>query len=136
MPKPIIVKIGKVELKGEFNDTPAGVAMAEALPIECKWSRWGEEYYGSTQPVFGTYPGPTTDLMDVGDLAYHAPNGWFCLFFGPTPASRGKEPRAAVPVLKVGRVSGDWAAVKALSESVKATITAASTRPPHAASGR
>jgi hypothetical protein len=125
MPTPIIIKIGKIELKGEFNDTPAGKAMADAMPIECRWSRWGEEYYGTTQPGFGSYPGPSTDLMEVGDLAYHAQSGWFCLFFGPTPASQGKEPRAAVPVQKVGKVQGDWAAVKALKESVKATVKAA-----------
>jgi uncharacterized protein len=122
MSKAIIIRIGKAELKGEFFDTPAGRAMAEALPIECRWSRWGEEYYGTTRPSFGSYPGPTTDLMDIGDLAYHAQSGWFCLFFGPTPASQGQEPRAAVPVLKVGKVNGDWAAVKALGDSVKAII--------------
>ena len=125
MPKSIIVRIGKIELKGELFDTAAGRAMAQSLPIECQWSRWGEEYYGATQPGFSSYPGETTDLMEVGDLAYHAPNGWFCLFFGPTPASRGQEPRAAVPVLKVGKVKGDWAAVKSLAESVKATVEAA-----------
>lgn len=122
MPKSIRVRIGKVELNGELFETPAGKAMAEALPIQCRWSRWGDEYYGVTQPAFGTYPGATTDLMEVGDLAYHAPSGWFCLFFGPTPASRSDEPRAAVPVLKVGKVQGDWAAVKALGESVQATV--------------
>jgi hypothetical protein len=125
MPKPIIIKVGNVVLKGEFNDTEAGQAMAKALPIECQWSRWGEEYYGTTQPIFGPYPGPATDLMEVGDLAFHAPNGWFCMFFGPTPASRAQEPRAAVPVLKVGKVKGDWEAVKALGESVKAIVQAA-----------
>jgi hypothetical protein len=125
MLKAITIKIGKLELKGEFFDTPAGRAMAEALPIECQWSRWGEEYYGSTQPTFGTYPGAATDLMEVGDLAYHAQSGWFCLFFGPTPASHSQEPRAAVPVIKVGKVEGDWSAVKALGESVKARVEAA-----------
>jgi hypothetical protein len=94
MPKAITIKIGKVKLQGEFNDTAAGRAMGEALPIECQWSRWGDEYYGTTRPAFTSYPGAATDLMEVGELAYHAQNGWFCLFFGPTPASRGKEPRA------------------------------------------
>jgi len=124
MPTAITIKIGKIELTGEFNDTQAGSAMAKALPIECRWSRWGDEYYGDTQPAFGEYAGPTTDLMEVGELGYHGPNGWFCLFFGPTPASRAKEPRAAVPLLKVGRVQGDWAAVKRLPDSAKATISA------------
>ncbi len=125
MPKAITITIGNVELKGEFNDTPAGRAMGDALPIECQWSRWGEEYYGTTRPSFPSFPGAATDLMEVGDLAYHGPNGWFCLFFGPTPASRGKEPRAALPVQKVGRVKGDWKTVKALGESVEALIEAA-----------
>ena len=122
MPRPIVIKIGKIELKGELFDTPAGSAMAQSLPVECRWSRWGDEYYGSTKPAFGDYAGPKTDLMEIGDLGYHGPNGWFCLFFGPTPASRAKEPRAAVPLLKVGHVKGDWAAVKALPESVNASV--------------
>lgn len=122
MPQTIRIRIGKTELRGRLFDTPAGKAMADALPIECDWLRWGDEYYGCTQPGFGSYPGATTDLMEVGDLAYHAQSGWFCLFFGPTPASRGQEPRAAVPVLKVGKVKGDWTVVKRLGESVKATV--------------
>ena len=125
MPQAIVIKIGKLELKGEFNDTPAGRSMGAALPIDCRWSRWGDEYYGATTPAFGNYPGPATEQMEVGDLAYHGPNGWFCLFFGPTPASRGNEPRAAVPVQKVGRVSGDWAVVKALGDTITARIESA-----------
>jgi hypothetical protein len=125
MPRAITIKIGVIELRGEFNDSSAGQAMASALPIDCRWSRWGDEYYGTTTPPFGSFPGPATDLMEVGDLAYHGPNGWSCLFFGPTPASRSTEPRAAAPVQKVGRVSGDWAAVKALGDSVNARIESA-----------
>jgi hypothetical protein len=125
MPKPILVEIQSVTLQGELFDTAAGRAMAEALPIECRWSRWGDEYYGATQPAFGSFPGEVTDLMEVGDLAYHPETGWFCLFFGPTPASRDREPRAAVPVLKVGRVAGDWAAVKGMGQAVTATVRAA-----------
>jgi hypothetical protein len=113
-----------VVLTGELFDTAAGRAMAEALPFECDWSRWGDEYYGTTRPAFGRYPGDTAEVMTVGDLAYHAENGWFCLFFGPTPASRADEPRAAVPVQKVGRVAGDWAAVRALGSTLKATVAA------------
>jgi hypothetical protein len=122
MPRAITITIGEIKLKGQFNDTSAGRAMAAALPIDCRWSRWGDEYYGTTTPLFETYPGPETDLMEIGDLAYHGPNGWLCLFFGPTPASRGTEPRAAVPVQKVGRVTGDWGALKSLGDRMFARI--------------
>jgi hypothetical protein len=125
MPTKIVLRIGSLRLTGELFDTAAGRAMAASLPIECRWSRWGEEYYGDTRPSFGAYPGESTDLMEIGDLAYHAESGWFCLFFGPTPASRGTEPRAAVPVQKVGRVAGDWSALKALGDSIKALVSAA-----------
>lgn len=124
MPTPIVLKIDDLEFRGEFNDTPAGREIGGSLPITCHWSRWGEEYYGSTSPAFGDYPGEMTDLMEVGDLAYHGGNDWFCLFFGPTPASRGDEPRAAAPLLKVGRVDGDWAALSALGYSVTGVIEA------------
>ncbi len=122
MPHAITITIGEIKLKGEFNETPAGRAMAAALPVECRWLRWGDEYYGTTTPLLGSYPGPVTDLMEVGDLAYHGPNGWLCLFFGPTPASRGTEPRASVPVQKVGRVMGDWDTVKTFGDAVNARI--------------
>jgi hypothetical protein len=125
MPRKVTLGIGRLELSGELNDSAAGQAMARALPIECRWTRWGDEYYGTTRPVFGAYPGEATDRMAVGDLAYHAESGWLCLFFGPTPASTGPEPRAAVPVQKVGRAGGDLAALRALGDSVVAVITAA-----------
>jgi hypothetical protein len=34
MSTPIVIKIGDLELKGEFNDTPAGKAAADALPFD------------------------------------------------------------------------------------------------------
>jgi hypothetical protein len=37
-------------------------------------------------------------------LAYWPVGNAFCIFFGATPASQGKEPRAASPVNIVGRV--------------------------------
>lgn len=121
----IVINVEGVELKGEFFDTPGGQALAQGLPIECRWSRWGDEYYGNTTPSFGHYQGEETEVLDVGDLAYHGETGWFCLFFGPTPASHGQEPRAAAPVQKVGRVEGDWSAVKALGHSITARVEAA-----------
>ena len=53
MPTPIVIKIGDLELKGEFNDTPAGQAAAQALPFEWSGSRWGDEYYGPPGVDFG-----------------------------------------------------------------------------------
>jgi len=40
-------------------------------------------------------------------LGYWAPGRAFCIFFGPTPASRGDEIRPASPVTVFGRLIGE-----------------------------
>ena len=46
-------------------------------------------------------------VVDIGDLGYWPPGNAFCIFFGPTPASRGNEIRPASPVNVFGKVDGD-----------------------------
>ena len=51
----------------------------------------------------------------VGDLAYWPPGSALCIFWGATPASTGREPRAASPVNVFGRIDNgaqDFSAVK------------------------
>ena len=47
------------------------------------------------------------EVVERGDLGYWPPGRAFCIFFGPTPASRGEECRPASPVNVFGRVEGD-----------------------------
>jgi hypothetical protein len=122
VPIPVILKLEGVELSGELFDTPAGQALAERLPMETSLSRWGEEYYGDVGSPLGNPPGETQEVMDIGDLAYWPPGNAFCLFFGPTPASRGDEPRAASDVHHIGTVSGDFDKIRALGYGVKASL--------------
>lgn len=124
MPFKVILNIGSVELAGELSDTPAGRAVAGRLPLTFGLSRWGDEYYGDMGQPMGSFEGETQQVMEIGDLAYWEPGNAFCLFFGPTPASRGDEPRAASPVHGLGRVAGDFQAVKAMGQQVTATLTA------------
>ena len=122
MPTAIVIKIGGLEFAGEFNDTPAGQAAAATLPFEWSGTRWGDEYYGPPSTDFGEHPGEKGTVMKVGDLGWHPPNQWFCLFFGPTPASSGDAPEAAVPILTIGSVRGDWAALKQMGSAVNARV--------------
>lgn len=64
----------------------------------------------------------TQEVMKIGDWAYWQPVNAFCLFFGPTPVSSGTEPSAAGPVYLVGSVIGDWATVRALGGTVRASL--------------
>lgn len=77
----------------------------DALPIESRGSRWGEEIYFSI-PVEQGEENPQ-EAVDRGDLAYWPPGNAFCIFFGRTPASRGDEIRPASPVNVFGQVEGD-----------------------------
>ena len=52
-------------------------------------------------------PESPREVVELGDLAYWPPGKAFCIFFGPTPMSRGNEIRPASAVNVVGRVSGD-----------------------------
>ncbi|RJX28662.1 MAG: hypothetical protein C4525_15555 [Desulfarculus sp.] len=115
----------EVELVGELDDSPAGKALAPALPLSMSLSRWGQEYYGDLGVSLGPLAGEQVEVLEKGALAFWQPGNALCLFFGPTPASQGQECRAASPVYPLGRVTGDWAAVKALGPQVKATLTAA-----------
>jgi uncharacterized protein len=118
----IKLSLDGVDLRGELLDSSSAKALAKSLPLEISMSRWGEEYYGSIGASLDGLSGPTQEVMAVGDLAYWEPGTAFCVFFGPTPASRGALPVAAGPVHLVGKVSGDWQAVKALGQAVTAVL--------------
>lgn len=125
MPTSVKLLLDHVELMGELGDGPAAQEVAAHLPLTMTLSRWGEEYYGSLGAPMQETGGERRDQMAVGELAYWEPGSAFCVFFGPTPASRGDEPRAASPVIPLGAVSGDWASVSALGSSVKAVLSKA-----------
>jgi hypothetical protein len=124
MPQAIVIDLGSIKLTGEFNDSQAGRALASRLPFNLSLGRWGEEYYGNADQDLGRHGERGREVMAVGELGYHDETGWFCVFFGPTPASQGDEPRAAVSLQPVGMVDGDWAAVRRLGGRVRATVSA------------
>jgi hypothetical protein len=89
-----------------LSDNATADAIWEALPITGRVNRWGDEIYFST-PVRTARASDARELMEVGEVAYWPPGTAFCIFWGPTPASHGDEPRAASPVNPFGQVEGD-----------------------------
>jgi hypothetical protein len=77
-------------------------ALEAALPVEGEAARWGDELYFSV-PVDAD-PEDARAVVDVGAVAYWPAGDKLCLFWGPTPASEGTEPRAASPVNVVARM--------------------------------
>jgi hypothetical protein len=125
VPTPIIYTLDDVELTGELLDTPAAQAIVQRLPLDISLSRWGEEFYGDVGAPLGNLPGDKQEIMEAGDLAFWEPGNALCLFWGPTPASRSDEPRAASAVHRVGKVQGNFSLVAGLGYSVKASLIAA-----------
>jgi hypothetical protein len=60
--------------------------------------------------------------MAVGEIAYWPPGSAFCIFFGPTPASEGSEPRAASPVNPAGQIEGDATAFSSVPQGATVTL--------------
>ena len=115
MPRRIRINAGVVALDAELNDSPTAVAIHTALPLEAAAQTWGEEIYFRI-PVEGKLDDTAAELVAVGDLGYWPTGRAFCIFFGPTPASRGKEIRPASAVNLVGKVLGDATAFKAVQD--------------------
>ena len=119
----ITITAGPVELNAELNDTPAAQAVWNALPFSASSNTWGDETYFRI-PV-AAEPEDLQEVVDFGDLAYWPPGNAFCIFFGPTPASRGSEIRPASPVAVIGRITGDAARLRQVSAGTTVTIARA-----------
>ena len=118
MPVKIVIEASGHTLQAELSDAAAAKAVAAALPLSPRMSRWGEEYYGSVGlhiPEDGT----ARELMEVGEIAWWPPGQALCIFFGRTPVSTDARPRAASPVLPIGRVTSGLDVLAGLGGSVK-----------------
>jgi hypothetical protein len=123
MPYAITITAGKVSLPATLDDSPSAQAVWNALPIEARANRWGEEIYFEIG-VHLDEAGDARAEMQVGELAYWPPGSAFCIFFGPTPVSRGQAPRAASNVNPLGIVDGDAAAFTAVRNGEKIRLEA------------
>jgi len=92
------VLVDGTELTAEWveENPETRAAIERALPLEGEATRWGAElYFGSNVDL----PAESARAeVEPGALAYWPQGNGICLFWGPTPASTGDEPRAASPV--------------------------------------
>ena len=104
--KKIVITAGSVSLEAELNDKPTAQQVWAALPIDGRANTWGDEIYFEIPVSAGSEPDARADV-EIGELAYWPMGSAFCIFFGPTPASTGSQPRAYSPVNILGRMMGD-----------------------------
>lgn len=98
------VRVDDIELTAIWTDAnpETRAAIESALPLPGDAARWGDELYFST-PVDVSAEDAQVEVP-VGAVAYWPQGNALCLFWGPTPASSGDEPRAASPVNVVAMV--------------------------------
>jgi hypothetical protein len=118
---------GDVSARAHLDESGTATAIWESLPIQARAQTWGDEIYFD----IGIDAGPESprDVVESGDLGYWPPGHALCIFFGPTPMSRGDEIRPASAVNVVGRVAGDPTIFKAVRAGTRITIERAGDDP-------
>ncbi len=120
MNRTIRVTAGVTQVTAELNSTRTAQAIWDALPLKGRTNIWGDEIYFSIPINLELENGQ--ELVIKGDLAYWPPGPAFCIFFGPTPMSKGEEIRPAGPVTVLGRVTGDTEVLRQVAPGAGITI--------------
>ena len=89
--------VADLALDAVLDNSPTASAIWDALPLEGRVNRWGEEIYFSIPVEIPTEP-DAREEMQIGECAYWPGGKAFCIFFGPTPVSIKQEPRAYTAV--------------------------------------
>ena len=117
----VTITAGSVTMEAELNDSSTARMIWGALPITGRANTWGDEIYFEIPVRVEQAPDARADV-EVGELGYWPVGRAFCIFFGPTPASTGDQPRAASPVNVVGHVLGAAAAFRQVDAGAMVTL--------------
>ena len=109
-----------IVMEAELNQSRTAQQIWDVLPIEAPGNTWGDEIYFSI-PINAETDNAQA-VVELGELAYWPPGTAFCIFFGPTPMSRGAEIRPASPVNVVGRLLGEPKNFKQVSDGTVVKI--------------
>lgn len=118
----IMIETDNLAVSANLKATPTAEKILEMLPIEGSANVWGDEIYFEI-PLHAELEPDAREEVEVGDLAYWPAGPAFCIFYGPTPVSRGDEPRAYSPVNVFGQVIGDARQFKSVASGANVRIT-------------
>jgi len=120
MGRKIQIRAQEIEAEAELNDTKTAQAIEATLPIKGHVNLWGDEIYFSIPLSIELEAGQ--EVVSTGDLGYWPDGNAFCIFFGPTPVSKGDEIRAASQVNVFGKIIGDATVFKKVSTGTEITV--------------
>ena len=119
-PQRIRITAGSVAADALLDESETARLVWDALPLTVAGETWGDEIYFSI-PVKAK-PERPQETVELGDLGYWPPGTAFCIFFGPTPMSRGEEIRPASPVNVFGKIVGDPTVFKKVRAGTKIRV--------------
>ena len=119
--KTITISVEGISLSAELNEGETAQKIWDALPIEGSANTWGDEIYFEI-PVVSEQESDARADVEVGELGYWPVGHAFCIFFGPTPASTGDQPRAASPVNILGHVVDDATTLRSVRSGARVQI--------------
>lgn len=88
----IVLKFPDFELYARLLDVPEACEIKKKMPIKGASRRWGEEVYFLVDWAIPNNKG--IEEVEVGDIAYWPDGPGIAIFFGKTPVSTSKKPRA------------------------------------------
>ncbi len=118
----ILIQVDHLSVSADLKNTPTARKILAILPIEGSANVWGEEIYFDI-PLQTELEPDAREEVEIGDLGYWPAGPAFCIFFGPTPVSRGDQPRAYSPVNVFGRLIGDAKQFKSVESGAKVSIS-------------
>jgi len=102
LPKKIEIVFKENKIEAVLNDTMTSKKLLKILPIKSEVNLWGNEVYFEI-PIEAELENGR-ELMEIGNIAFWPSGNAFCIFFGPTPAGNGSQPRAISPVTVIGKI--------------------------------
>jgi hypothetical protein len=124
MDRRIIIEAGEVLSEALLAESQAAATIWNSLPIESTCNIWGDEVYFSI-PLSLSLDDTAKKVVEMGDLGYWPSGKALCIFFGPTPVSKGNEIRPASAVNIVGKIIGNPKIFKEVSSGTRVRVTKA-----------
>ena len=121
MERKIKIIAGNIIAEASLINTSTADAIWNSLPLESTCNLWGDEIY-FTVPLSHKLEKEACEIVEKGDLAYWPQGPAFCIFFGPTPISKGDEIRPASAVNVFGKVIGDPTIFKQVSSDAPVRV--------------
>ncbi|MCU0803534.1 MAG: cyclophilin-like fold protein [Burkholderiales bacterium] len=106
MPTRISIAWPRGSVAAVLADTPTARALVARLPCSGSASTWGDEVYFEI-PVSAALEADARQVVAPGEVCFWVEGHALALPFGPTPMSRGGEPRLVTRCNVLGRIEGD-----------------------------